>query len=254
MSDTWEMYLTQIDDQPAAVLVDLGIADSAPDAERPVLLWVWLTMQSPTDDGFASEEEEPLLTKIEDSFIDAVELTTGAAFVGRVTTCGRNEFYFYGKSVEGFEDTIAEAMEAFGDYEYETGSQADDEWQQYFDVLYPSPEDTQQIFNRQVIEQLSESGDSLTSPRAVDHFAVFPTPENRSRFVAAAVEAGYRVVGEETGDESDELLYAVNLQRVSPVDWETIDEISFELFDLARNHEGEYTGWGSDVVIDKAGS
>lgn len=251
MSDKWEMYFAPVDDQPAAILVDMGICETAPDADRPILLWMWLPMLSPDDNGFATEEEEPLLTKIEDTFIDAVELTTGATLVGRVTTCGRREFYFYAKSDEGFEDTIAETMEAFEDYDFETGSQEDDEWEQYFDVLYPGPEDAQQIFNRQVIERLSESGDSLHTPRAVDHFANFRTDEDRSQFIKA-IGTDYRVIDQDFNEDTDcEFPYGVSLQRVSPVDWETIDEITFELFDLARDHEGEYEGWGSQVVIDK---
>ena len=251
MSDKWEMYFAPVDDQPAAILVDLGIGESAPDPERPMLLWMWLQMHAPDDNGFASEEEETQLVKIEDTFIDAVELTTGAVLVGRVTTCGRREFYFYGKPEEGFEDTIAESMEEFDDYEFETGVQDDEEWLQYLEVLYPGPEDQQQIFNRQVIDRLSDSGDSLTTPRAVDHFANFRSPEDRSEFVAAAVSAGYKVIDEDFDEDPDsELPYGASLQRISPVDMETIDEITFELFDLAREHDGEYEGWGSQVVTD----
>jgi uncharacterized protein (TIGR01619 family) len=213
---------------------------------------MWLPMQSPDDNGFATEEEEPLLTKIEDSFIDAVEITTSAILVGRVTTCGRREFYFYAKSEEGFQDSIAEALEAFEDYEFETGAQEDEEWSQYFDVLYPSPEDAQQIFNRQVIERLSESGDSLNTPRPVDHFANFKTDEDRSQFIQATAGSGYKVIDQDYNDEDGhEFPYGVSLQRVSPVDWDTIDEITFELFDLAREHNGDYEGWGSQVVIDQ---
>jgi uncharacterized protein (TIGR01619 family) len=243
------MYFAPVDDEPAAILVDIGIAESSPDPDRPVLLWMVLPMKSPDENGFASEEEEELLTSIEDAFIDAVELTSDAILVGRITTCGRREFYFYAKSDEGFDETITEAMEDFDDYEFETGSQEDEDWSQYLDVLYPSPEDAQQIFNRQVIDRLSESGDSLETPRAVDYFANFASPEDRSAFIAEVVDKGYEVVGQKFRDEPDaDLPYSVNLKRVSPIDWDTIDEYTFELFDLAREHEGEYDGWGSPVV------
>ena len=249
MSDKWEMYFAPVDEEPAAILVDIGIAESVPDPDRPMLLWMGLPMKSPDDFGFASEEEEPLLTTIEDAFIDAVELTTDAILVGRITTCGRREFFFYAKSDEGFDETITEAMEAFEDYEFETGSQEDEEWSQYFDVLYPSDEDAQQIFNRQVIDRLSDEGDSLETPRAVDYFANFASPENRSEFITAVLSKGYEVVGQKFDEEPDTVLpYGVSLQRVSPIDWDTIDEFTFELFDLAREYEGEYDGWGSPVV------
>lgn len=249
MSDQWEMYFAPVDEEPAAILVDLGLAESIPDDDRPMLLWMWLQMQSPDENGFASEEEEPQLVTIEDAFIDAVELTTGAAFVGRVTTCGRREFYFYAKSDEGFEDTIAEAMEPFEGYEYETGVQEDDEWRQYREVLLPGPEDSQQIFNRHVIENLIESGDSLTTPRPVDHYASFPTKADRAAFIKAVTDAGYEVVSEKYNKEPDcETPFSVGLQRVSAVEFDIIDEMTFELFDLAMENNGDYEGWGSPVV------
>lgn len=250
MSDKWEVYFAPVDDEPAAILVDLGIAESAPDPERPILLWVWLQMRAPDDNGFASEEEETQLTQIEDSFIDAVEMTTDAILVGRVTTCGRREFYFYSQSTEGFDDTIAEAMESFDEYEYETGSQEDDEWDQYFQVLFPGPEDTQQIFNRQVIDKLSENGDPLTVPRAVDHYATFRSPEERSQFIEA-LGPDYRVINQQFRDEPDtERPYGVELQRVSAVDFETIDDITMDLLETARRFDGDYEGWGSHIVTE----
>lgn len=250
MSDKWEMYFAPVDEEPAAILVDLGIAESAPDAQRPMLLWMWLPMLAPDENGFASEDEELVLTQIEDSFIDAVELTTGGMLVGRITTCGRREFYFYAPSETGFEDTVAEALEPFEGYEYETGWQEDEEWEQYFNVLYPGPEDTQQIFNRQVIDSLSESGDPLTIPRPVDHFANFKTPEERSQFLDALAPE-FSLVNQEYRDEPDcERPYSVELQRVSPVDFETIDDITYELLELARRFDGEYEGWGSPIVTE----
>ncbi len=249
MSDNWEMYFTNVDDAPAAMLVDLGIAEVAPDPDRSVLLWCWLHLQAPTDEGFASDEEEPRLVEIEDAFIDAVEMTCSAALVGRITTCGRREFYFYAKSSEGFEDTVAEALEPYDEYEYETGEQVDDEWSHYMSVLYPEPENFQEIFNRRVIEQLAESGDSLTAPRSVDHYANFATEQGRAGFVATAKSHGFKILSEEQSDSADDdLPFSVSLQREHAVDWETIDKVTFELFDLAREHEGEYEGWGSPVV------
>lgn len=250
MSDKWEMYFAPIDEDPAAILVDLGIAETVPDSDRPKLLWVWLHMKSPDDNGFASEEEESLLTEIEDAFIDAVELTSNAVLVGRVTTCGRREFYFYSRSDEGFEDTIAEAMENFEQYEFETGSHDDEDWEQYQNVLFPGPEDQQQIFNRQVIDRLAESGDPLTKPRPVDHFANFPSAANRSDFVKAISATGNYIVIDEDFDDEDEaeMPYGVSLQRVSAVDWDTIEDITIELFEMAQEHGGEYEGWGSQVV------
>ena len=251
MSDNWEMYFTHVDDSSAAILVDLGAALTAPDPERPMLLWMWLQLKSPTEEGFASDEEEPRLVEIEDSFIDAVELTTGAVLVGRVTTCGRRQFWFYAKSSEGFEDSVAEAMQPFSEdgYEYEIGEQEDEEWAHYTEVLYPEPADLLDIFNDRIIEELSESGDPLTSSRVVEHYSNFANEADRAAFVCAAEAAGFKKLSDEQSDEDDdELPFSVTLQRDHAVDWDTIDEMTFTLFELAGEHNGQYEGWGSPVV------
>ena len=249
MSDNWGMYFTDVDDAPAEMLVDLGAALTAPDPARPVLLWMSLQMKSPDDDGFAGDEEEPRLVEIEDSFIDGVELTTGGILVGRITTCGQRQLYFYAKSSEGFEDSVDEAMQAFGEYEYEIGEQVDEEWNHYTAVLYPAPDEMQEILNERVIEQLSESGDLLTPSRMVDHKAHFATEEDRAAFASAAQVVGFKKLSEESNNEGgDSLPFGITLQRKHAADWETIHEMTFTLFDLADEHNGLYAGWDSPVV------
>ncbi len=249
MLDGWEMYHTNVDDAPAEILVDLGVAMQAPDSRRPWLLWMWLYLKSPDDDGFSTDGEEPLLNEIEDSFIAPVELTTKATLVGRITTCGRREFYFYCESNEGFEDSIAEAMQAFEDYEYEIGENEDSEWSHYTSVLYPEPENILEIMNIRGIEQLSEAGDPLTTLRTVDHHASFRNVQDRAEFVAAALAAGFTRQGEEQCAEPDEELpFEVTLQRNHAVDEMTINEMTFIVFDLAIEHQGQYEGWGSTSV------
>lgn len=249
MSDQWETYVTPVDDEPAAILLDMGIAEEAPDPDRSVLLTMRLFLKSPTEEGFASDEEEPKLIEIEDAFIDAVELTTAATLVGRITMQGWREFAFYAKSPEGFQDTIAEAMEAYEGYNYETDEQDDAEWSYYFDLLFPGDEDLQQIFNDKLIDKLTESGDSLTTERPVDHFANFRTAEDRQEFVNAVSGSGYRLLAEKRDeDSSSELPFSVTVRREHAVDWDTIDELTLELFEHAQRAGGHYEGWGSPVI------
>ena len=62
-------------------------------------------------------------------------------------------------------------------------------------------------------------------------------------------EAGYEVVSEKYNKEPDcETPFSVGLQRVSAVEFDIIDEMTFELFDLAMENNGDYEGWGSPVV------
>ena len=185
--DHWEIYVSYIDDQPAVILVDLGIGEFAPLAEKPALVWVWVQIPAPDEEGFPTEEEDMKLNDVEDLITDAVEATT-ARYVGRITSNGRREFYFYTDNPQEFRDAATAAMGSAPDYQFE-----------------------------------------ITEVLALD-FEVASQPER--------------------GDES-EFPFALGLIRNHAVDVETVDDVTFELFELAQQHQGEYEGWGSKVVKSK---
>jgi hypothetical protein len=247
MSDAWDFYFARVNDGIASLFVDLGIRNSVPDPSRPWLLWAWVSFRHPRHDGLSSSEEAPVLYEIEDALKRAVNDATEAELVGRITTGGRREFYFYGPQQDRFERAVADALADFPAYHFDTGARSDPDWSQYLDVLFPSPEEQQRIKNFHVIEALEEQGDSL-GPRPVSHWALFRSPQDRGRFVDKAVEAGFRI-----GDESDgmgpgtELPYGVRLERVDRVDKDSINEVTILLFRLAKEVGGDYDGWETSV-------
>ncbi|WP_010586101.1 DUF695 domain-containing protein [Schlesneria paludicola] len=246
--DHWEIYVTYVDDNPAVILVDIGVVESVPITSLPNLVWLWIHLKTTDEDGFPSEEEDFRLNEIEDLVTEGMG-DLALRYVGRITTDGRREFYFYTDDPEQFRQSATAAMSSVSEYEFEIDVADDPEWSHYQNVLYPSPEDFQQIQNQQVISQLQQAGDSLTEPRPVDHYANFRTAEDRDAFIAAAAAEGYESVSRpDRTDDEGEFPFSVGLLRVDPVDPETIDRITFELFDLARQHTGEYEGWGSKVV------
>ncbi|HVW02505.1 MAG TPA: DUF695 domain-containing protein [Planctomycetaceae bacterium] len=248
MSDHWDFYFAHVNDKPASLFVDLGIRESVPDPERPWLLWAWIYFQHPRDDGLSSSEEAETLSDIEDALNEAVENGVDGALAGRITTDGRREFYYYGPSFAGFEDAIARGMERFAGYRWEAGSQQDPDWNQYLDLLYPGPRDWQRISNRHVIEQLQSSGDPLEKERPVQHWAYFPDEATRAQFVATIQPLGFSITSQEVlEDEEHPLRYSVGCERVDHVDWDSINAVTLELFELANSLGGNYDGWGTSV-------
>ena len=245
--DHWEIYVTYVDEKPAVILVDLGVAKAAPLAEKTALVWLWVHLQSPDDEGFSSEDEDLILNEIEDAVTEAID-PASSRYVGRITSDGRREFYFYTDSPQKFQETTTAAMSSSPEYRFEIDDAIDAEWRHYLDVLYPSPEDFQQIHNQHVISRLYQAGDSLTQPRPVDHFANFKSEQDRNAFIAAAEELGFEATSRPERDADSEFPFSLGLLRVDAVDAETIDRVTFELFDLAHRHNGEYEGWGSKIV------
>lgn len=245
--DHWEIYVTYVDEKPAVILVDIGVSNRAPIANLPNLSWIWIHIQEPDEEGFPSDEEDIRLNEIEDLLTDSIDSTTNK-YVGRLTTDGRREFYFYTESPQEFCQFASKAMQSVAGYEFEIDEADDEEWRHYWDVLYPSPEDFQQIRNQHVITQLQLAGDSLTEPRPLDHFANFKNEEDRAAFIASAQNLGFEAASQPYREQKSEFPFSVGLLRVDAVDPETVDRVTYELWELAQQHHGEYDGWGSTVI------
>lgn len=249
MSDTWDFYFANVNDEFASLFVDLGLAEVVPDAGRPWLLWTWVYLNAPSEEGMSTSEEAPRLDAIEEALMEAVEGATAGELVGRITTAGRREFYFYGPTHIGFEEAVARTMRRFESYRFDSGVEQDPEWNHYLRVLYPSPHDAQRIKNRHVIEVLTENGDQLEKPRIVAHWAYFPSAAARAGFVTEARKHNFVVTSEHNVEEPGHPQpFCAQLERIDPVDWGSINEVTIELFDLAEAHGGEYDGWETGLA------
>src|SRR5258708_2933562 len=102
MPEDWDVYLGPVDDQPASIFVDLSLLNAAPDANRPWLLRVAVQLQRPGEDGLGSQAESEALYEIEDRLFAGVAQSLRARYVGRITTQGRREFFYYAGSADGF--------------------------------------------------------------------------------------------------------------------------------------------------------
>ncbi len=249
MSDHWDFYFTNVDDAPGSIFTDLGIRDSVPDRKRPWLLWCVVDLRDPNEDGFPGDAEATVLRQLERAISRSIERASGAEMVGRISTAGRRAFYFHGPRTERFKEAVDAAMTGFSAYVYKSGFKEDADWSYYLDCLYPSPDQLQQIRNNHTIELLQEKGDALTAPRPVTHWACFANDVDRDGFVAKAVARGFKVVEERDERESNPTHpAAVTLERIDSVDWESVNEVTMDLFVMAHDVGGVYDGWETQVV------
>jgi hypothetical protein len=216
MTDSWDFYFCHVDDALASIYLNLGIHERAPEPGRPCLFWVWLQMLEPQPDGLSSNQEFERLVAIEDALTAALT-PSGALLVGRSTTQGRREFYYYAPSADGLQAVVDRSLRAFRGYRAETGAKHDPQWSQYFDFLYPAPAQQRQIDNRRTIEAIEKEGDTLVTPRPVSHFLYFPTTEARTGFLDTISPEGFRVVPGSLSTHSDQPRpYGVQLERSDP--------------------------------------
>jgi len=250
MTDDWDFYFCRIDDRPASTFVDLGALEYAPSTSLPYLGYVRVVLNDATADGLSSAGESKVLAAIEDALEDTL-VAPHTGYVGRCTTAGARDFYYYTSAAEGWKARVDEAMQAFPAYDYDADARPDPEWTTYLGYLAPGDEDRQRIENRRVCESLEAGDDALTEPREIDHWAYFAEAAQRDAFVAAAAGLGFavRLLIEPDADLPD---CGAQLWRTDIPGYETIDEITLPLFELANHHGGSYDGWECEVIAGPA--
>ena len=72
MSDEWDFFALRVDDAPASIFVDLGIAKEAPIRTFSRMAYLRVLMRNPRADGLSSQEEFNDLIAIEDAVVSKV--------------------------------------------------------------------------------------------------------------------------------------------------------------------------------------
>lgn len=248
MTDHWNFFFLRVDDQPASIFVDLGIAAEAPLGGFPHLGYVRVAMLHPRPDGLSSEAEFDALCALDDHLTGHIAAEGAALYVGRNTSGGHRDFYFYAADADGFERAAAAAAARHPAYRCEIGSRPDPDWSVYFDFLSPSEDDRQRILNRDLRSALEDRGDAPDEARPIDHRAYFPRRQAAAAFFERVEKLGFRAELPKTMDDGD---YAVDFVREdSPA---AMDEVTIGLARLVREFGGEYDGWGCPIVGAKQG-
>ena len=248
MADHWATYLCNVNGSIASIFLNIALAQGAPIADKHLLQWVFLRLKSPRPDGLSATEEMAVLIDIEEALIRELFTSCHAVLGGRITTLGIREFYFYGQSIDQFEDAVRAALQPFAGYEFALGNQEDRKWSQYFDVLYPPPEEMQRISNWELLERMRYAGDDLSVVREVNHWLYFPSKQARRSFQEASVQAGFKVTSDAKGNEP--FPSGIVVMREQAIEEKLINATVIELFRLAKQFGGEYDGWEAPQMVN----
>ena len=244
--DQWDFYFTKIDGDLGSIFFNETLAKRAPVPNHDALIYVRLFMRNARPDGLSSQEESETLTAIEDA-LDGALASTGAIYVGRATYAGQRDLFFYATDGDQTVGAAAATMKKFPDYEIDIGGWDEPDWKTYRNYLYPGERDRQRIENRKVCEGLEKHGDSLTKKREIAHWAYFPDARERDEFVALTKKLGYQLRSKlEPGEHQNQ--FGASITRDDYASWDEINEVTLELFELAKGLGGDYDGWDSPVV------
>ena len=247
LPQNWDFFMCRIEGALASIRTNLALIEVAPLEGLTQRLQFYIKMQNPRPDGLSSNEEYPILCDIEDAIGDKAE-ATGAVSAGVVKSEGFLELWFYTQNAEALAKTCEEALQAFEGYQSGYNIAEDPEWEDYFGFLYPDEFSYQTMQNRKVLMQLEKNGDKMEVPREIDHFIYFKEAAQQQAFAKEAEAKGFKVrfnddeFVEDRKAEGKEYPYMVEATREdSPLN---IDDIVWDLLELASPFEGNYDGWG----------
>lgn len=247
LPQNWDFFMCRIEGAPASIRTNLALIEVAPLEGLSQRLQFYIKMQNPRPDGLSSNEEYPILCDIEDAIGEKAG-ATGAVLAGVVRSEGFLELWFYTQNAEALAKTCEEALQTFEGYQSGYNIAEDPEWEDYFGFLYPDEFSYQTMQNRKVLMQLEKNGDKMEVPREIDHFFYFKEAAQQQAFAKEAEAKGFKVrfnddeFVEDRKAEGKEYPYMVEATREdSPLD---IDDIVWDLLELASPFEGNYDGWG----------
>ena len=247
LPQNWDFFMCRIEGAPASIRTNLALIEVAPLEGLTQRLQFYIKMQNPRPDGLSSNEEYPMLCDIEDALGDKAE-AMGAVLAGVVKSEGFLELWFYTQNAEALAKTCEDALQTFEGYQSGYNIAEDPEWEDYFDFLYPDEFSYQTMQNRKVLMQLEKNGDKMEVPREIDHFIYFKEAAQQQAFAKEAEAKGFKVrfnddeFVEDRKAEGKEYPYMVEATREdSPL---AIDDIVWDLLELASPFEGNYDGWG----------
>ena len=247
LPQNWDFFMCRIEGAPASIRTNLALIEVAPLKGLTQRLQFYIKMQNPRPDGLSSNEEYPILCDIEDAIGEKAE-ATGAVLAGVVKSEGFLELWFYTQNAKTLAKTCEEALQTFEGYQSGYNIAEDPEWEDYFGFLYPDEFSYQTMQNRKVLMQLEKNGDKMEVPREIDHFFYFKEAAQQQAFAKEAEAKGFKVrfnddeFVEDRKAEGKEYPYMVEATREdSPL---AIDDIVWDLLELASPFEGNYDGWG----------
>ena len=247
LPQNWDFFMCRIEGAPASIRTNLALIEVAPLEGLSQRLQFYIKMQNPRPDGLSSNEEYPILCDIEDAIGEKAG-ATGAVLAGVVRSEGFLELWFYTQNAEALAKTCEEALQTFEGYQSGDNIAEDPEWEDYFGFLYPDEFSYQTMQNRKVLMQLEKNGDKMEVPREIDHFFYFKEAAQQQAFAKEAEAKGFKVrfnddeFVEDRKAEGKEYPYMVEATREdSPL---AIDDIVWDLLELASPFEGNYDGWG----------
>lgn len=247
MQEYWELYMKNVDGNPASVQFNAGISMNIEDLKYtyPTIAFVKIALKEPNDHGLLSQNEEPEILFLEDKLEASLIKFRIGKYVGRIISDGSVTFLYYLQFTYNWQDFLDYALDELKGYEVTNGHQDDNEWNYYKKLLYPTAKEWQIIQNHKVCDQLKESGDNLHLARAIEHKLFYTNKYEKDTIVGKLIDEGFKIKDELINEEG---VRGLSFYRTDKPFYYDIDELTLHLVDLLDGCNAQYDGWETSVV------
>jgi uncharacterized protein (TIGR01619 family) len=252
MSDNWNFYLDELDEHLASFVVDLDVTEEVNIKKYKWLFAVKVTIKNPTEQGFPGEQEDEQICEWEDELMERLN-NEDIIQVGRLTTNGAREFFYYAKKEKQGKLIDQHALAVLDKNGYETEIshiEEEEPWSFYSEFLYPDEYQFQQMSNRELVELLENENDDLEIPRKIEHWIEFETLDDLKAFERDIQKEGFTTENFEQ-QRNEDGTYSITISREDGVDFHLIDDVTVTIIAVAQQHNGVYDGWESPVIQKK---
>jgi hypothetical protein len=247
MQEYWEIYMKNLESKPASILFNAGISI---DIEKikyiyPQIAFVKVELKEPNDRGLVSREEEIEIAFLEDKLEASLIKFRIGKYVGRIFHNGYVTFLYYLQFTYNWQDFLDFALDEHSSYNITSGFQEDEDWNYYYNLLYPKAKEWQIIQNHKACDVLKAKNDNLLSPRAIEHRAFFNKNIKKEELFERLQADGFEIQNEIKNSDGIE---GIKFYRVDKPFYTNIDAITLLLIDTLDEYGATYDGWESSVV------
>ena len=232
-------------DHQAWVSYDHGIQDELQIIPFANCVRFAVTLKQPDDRGLPAGDEFAWLNTVEDQLTEEISEKVGVQ-LGRVTSNGCRYFFFLTSLEDIAVADITEKLASKNGCEIGYAHKSDLERSCYLNDLFPTDNDWQVIQDIRVQDALRDAGDTLSTPRPIEHWAHFKSEADRERFISLVGERFENIERYETPD-SDRGVYTAKLRHSGLPDYRSINSTTILLNNTARESGGDYDGWETEV-------
>ncbi len=251
-SRDWMHYQTELEGHPALMGVDLSAPELGEDHHHTRFIRV---AYEGDEVGLPHKADtrrlQQLQTSIHTYLQDQPETASHVRYIGHVYSNGVADFVYVSNADLAWPQAIAAALGDNEDIDYVAATFPNDEWAFYFETLYPSALDLALNYTQTTCQQLRRSGDALVQSRPIDYYACFPSQAAAEAF-AKQLPTPFKVTVLEAEEEGDDDWWAIQFGADAVPDLTTMTAITETLLPLVEAQEGQFDGWGTEALADKA--